>query len=184
MKRNKQDPQDMETRYWVTITGLNPGEEYAFIYLVDETIVISDPYSELILDPWNDQYIPAENYPNLKPYPPQANSLGLLTVIQTAQEEYNWQIQNFEAPDQTNLIIYELLIRDFIAAQNYQTLTDTINYLKTLGVNAIELMPVNEFNGNNSWGYNPNHYFALDKSMALKIILKDLLMFVMKMELL
>jgi glycosidase len=168
MKRNTQDPNDLETRYWVTITGLNPGEEYAFIYLVDETIVVSDPYSELILDPWNDQYIPEENYPNLKPYPQQATGLGLLTVIQTDQEDYNWQIENFEAPDQTNLIIYELLIRDFIATQNYQTLTDTIHYLKTLGINAIELMPVNEFSGNNSWGYNPNHYIALDKMYGTK----------------
>lgn len=168
MKRTFSDPANPATRYWVTISGLNPGQEYAFVYLVDETIVISDPYSEKILDPWNDNYIPAENYPDLKPYPEQAAGLGLLTVIQTGQEEYNWQIEDFDAPDQTNLIIYELLIRDFVAAQNYQTLADTISYLKTLGVNAIELMPVNEFDGNNSWGYNPNHYFALDKMYGTK----------------
>ncbi len=173
LKRTFNDPANPATRYWVTITGLNPGQEYAFVYLVDETIVVSDPYSEKILDPWNDKYIPEENYPNLKPYPEQAAGLGLLTVIQTDQEEYNWQIEDFEAPDQTNLIIYELLIRDFTAAENYQTLTDTINYLKTLGVNAIELMPVNEFDGNNSWGYNPNHYFALDKQYGTKNAFKE-----------
>lgn len=173
MKRTYNDPGNPSTRYWVTITGLNPGQEYAFVYLVDETITISDPYSEKILDPWNDKYIPAENYPNLKPYPEQATGLGLLTVIQTDPEQYNWQIEDFNAPDQTNLIVYELLVRDFVATQNYQTLTDTISYLKTLGVNAIELMPVNEFDGNNSWGYNPNHYLALDKQYGTKNAFKE-----------
>lgn len=41
---------------------------------------------------------------------------------------------------------------------------DKIGYLKTLGVNAIELMPFNEFEGNDSWGYNPSFYFATDKA--------------------
>jgi 1,4-alpha-glucan branching enzyme len=36
-------------------------------------------------------------------------------------------------------------------------------YLKNLGINAVELMPVNEFEGNESWGYNPSFYFAADK---------------------
>ena len=84
--------------------------------MVDEELLVSDPYSELILDPWNDQYIPEENFPNLKPYP-TGHGDGLATVIQTAQEEYEWQVEDFDAPDQTNLIVYELLIRDFIQFQ-------------------------------------------------------------------
>ena len=52
---------------------------------------------------------------------------------------------------------------NFTAAQNYQALKDTLTYLKRLGINAIELMPINEFEGNVSWGYNPNFYFAPDK---------------------
>jgi 1,4-alpha-glucan branching enzyme len=31
-------------------------------------------------------------------------------------------------------------------------------------VNAVELMPINEFEGNDSWGYNPSFYFATDKA--------------------
>ena len=38
-----------------------------------------------------------------------------------------------------------------------------ISHLQNLGINAIELMPVNEFDGNNSWGYNPTYHYALDK---------------------
>lgn len=41
-------------------------------------------------------------------------------------------------------------------------MTDKLDYLEELGINAIELMPVLEFEGNDSWGYNPCSYFALD----------------------
>jgi len=61
------------------------------------------------------------------------------------------------------LVVYELLVRDFVEAHDFETLIDTLNYLERLGVNAIELMPNSEFEGNSSWGYNPNYYFAPDK---------------------
>jgi glycosidase len=66
-------------------------------------------------------------------------------------------------PDKRNLLIYELLLRDFTSNANWKTLTDTLSYLKRLGVNVIQLMPINEFEGNQSWGYNPSFYFAPDK---------------------
>ena len=40
---------------------------------------------------------------------------------------------------------------------------DTLDYLSELGINAIELMPVGEFENNESWGYNPSFHMALDK---------------------
>ncbi|MCB0681020.1 MAG: hypothetical protein KDC32_08815, partial [Saprospiraceae bacterium] len=46
---------------------------------------------------------------------------------------------------------------------DYTTLIDTLDYLQNLGINAIELMPVQEFEGNISWGYNPSFHMALDK---------------------
>jgi len=60
-------------------------------------------------------------------------------------------------------VVYEVLIRDFDANRNFQTLIDKINYFKNLKVNAIELMPVMEFEGNEGWGYNPSFHLALDK---------------------
>ena len=47
--------------WWLRLTGLTPGTEYAFQYLVDGNLRVADPYSEKILDPWNDGTIPA-NY--------------------------------------------------------------------------------------------------------------------------
>jgi glycosidase len=65
-----------------------------------------------------------------------------------------------------------LLIRDFLAAHDYKTLIDTLSYLKNLGVNAIELMPIMEFEGNESWGYNPSFHLAVDKYYGPKNDLK------------
>ena len=149
-------------RYWLEIRGLKPGKEYRFQYLVDSILYIPDPYSEKILDPANDQYITGTTYPGLTPYPKDTAS-GIVSVFGTAKTKYTWKNKTFQPPEKNKLVIYELLIRDFLSAHDYKTLTDTLNYLKELGVNAIELMPVTEFEGNLSWGYNVSFYFAPDK---------------------
>jgi glycosidase len=148
--------------WWITLNNISPGIEYAFQYFVDGEIRPGDPYGHKILDPWNDHGISTNTYPNLKPYPVGKTDY-LVTTFQTGQSPYPWQITNFEKPPKEELVIYELLIRDFLDSHDYKTLTDTLNYLKLLGVNAIELMPVMEFSGNNSWGYNPTYHLALDK---------------------
>ena len=157
--------------WWITINGLTAQKEYVFQYLVDGNIRIADPYSEKILDPANDQYISTTTYPNLISYPVGKTS-EIASVLQTAQTAYPWQVTNFQKPAKKDLVIYELLIRDFLATHSYKTLADTINYLKSLGVNAIELMPVMEFEGNDSWGYNPSFHLALDKYYGPKNDLK------------
>ncbi|MEZ5029334.1 MAG: alpha-amylase family glycosyl hydrolase [Ferruginibacter sp.] len=158
--------------YWLTINGLIPGTEYGYQYLVDNSIKIADPYSQKILDPDNDQYINSTTYPNLKPYPTGLTT-GLVGILQTAEPAYTWQVNNFTKPDKRNLMVYELLIRDFTAEHSYQSLIDSLQYLKNIGINAIELMPINEFDGNESWGYNPSFYFAPDKYYGTKNKLKE-----------
>ncbi|MBS1743974.1 MAG: T9SS type A sorting domain-containing protein [Bacteroidetes bacterium] len=148
-------------RWWIHLTGLTAGTEYSFQYIVDGTLKIADPYAEKVQDPYNDQYITAATYANLKPYPLQ--TAGVVSILQTGQTPYNWHNTSFTRPDKRNTLIYEMLLRDFIAKHDWNTLTDTLNYIKSLGINVIELMPVNEFEGNNSWGYNPDFYFAADK---------------------
>jgi len=172
MKRTAADTLDPDNRYWVTITGLTTGVEYAFQYLIDEEMIIAEPYADKVLDPWNDPWIDDQTYPNLKEYP-DGKTTGIVSVLQTGQQPFVWQHASFTPPDVTDLVVYELLIRDFIAAHNYQTLIDTLGYLENLGVNAIELMPVMEFEGNLSWGYNPSFYFAPDKYYGTKDKLKE-----------
>jgi glycosidase len=156
--------------WWVQLNGLTAGQEYAYQYLIDGTLRVADPYTEKVLDPSNDQYIPALTYPNLRAYP--SGQTGIMSVLQTNQMPYTWQVANFTRPAKTDLVIYELHIRDFIARHDFQTLRDTLRYIQRLGVNCIELMPVNEFEGNDSWGYNPSFYFAVDKYYGTKNALK------------
>lgn len=149
-------------RYWIQLNNLDAGREYIYQYLVDGNIRIGDPYAEKVSDPWNDKYITEATYPGMLDYPSEKTT-GVATVLQTAQSVYQWEVTNFEAPANSDLIIYELLVRDFIKNHDFATLIDTLSYLKNMGINAIGLMPFNEFEGNSSWGYNPNYYFAPDK---------------------
>lgn len=158
--------------YWLTINGLTPGTEYGYQYLVDNSIKIADPYTQKVLDPDNDPYISSVTYPNLKSYPTGLTT-GLVGILQTAEPQYTWVSNNFVKPDKKNLITYELLIRDFTAEHSYQSLIDSLQYLKNTGINSIELMPINEFDGNESWGYNPAFYFAPDKYYGTKTALQN-----------
>jgi 1,4-alpha-glucan branching enzyme len=148
--------------FWLQINNLVAGQEYIFQYLVNGNLRIADPYTDKVSDPWNDKYISSTTYPGLKPYPSSKTSEPA-SYLQTAQVPYIWETTSFTAPPKNKLIVYELLIRDFTTAHSYNSLIDTLGYLQHLGVNAIELMPVSEFEGNESWGYNPSFYFAPDK---------------------
>ena len=149
--------------FWTTVSGLEEGVEYGYQYLVDGTIKIGDPYATKILDPWNDKWINASVYPNLKAYPSEYTS-DIVSVFEINPTEYQWTATGYERPAENSLAIYELLIRDFTTEGSIDAVTAKLDYLETLGVNAIELMPIQEFDGNDSWGYNPCFYFATDKA--------------------
>jgi 1,4-alpha-glucan branching enzyme len=68
-----------------------------------------------------------------------------------------------------------LLVRDFTEERTYKAVTEKLDYLDSLGINAIELMPVNEFEGNLSWGYNPSYKFAPDKFYGTEDDLRELI---------
>lgn len=170
------------SKYWLTLTELTPGQIETYQYwVVDKTplgsslplVKVADPYSTLILDPYDDQYIPSTTYPNLPPYP--AGQDFAVTVLQTNQTPYNWQVTNFNKPKKEDLVVYEILLRDFDADRNFQDIIDKISYFKNLNINAIELMPVMEFEGNESWGYNTSFHMALDKYYGTKNKLKELI---------
>ena len=152
--------------FWITIDNLTAGEEYAYQYVVDGSITIADPYTEKVLDPWNDQYISESIYPNIKTYP--EGGKGIVSVFQTNQNPYSWETTGYTRPEKQDLIIYEMHLRDFTSEGSFKGAQAKIPYLKELGINAIELMPTNEFEGNDSWGYNPSFYFATDKAYGTK----------------
>ena len=148
--------------WWLEISGLTAGQKYGYQYFIDGAMKFADPLSSLVLDPNNDGSINAATNPNPLHYP-TGQTTGFVSVFQPGATPYNWQNTSFQAPAKKDLVIYELLVRDFVAKHNYQTLIDTLAYLDALGINAIELMPPGEFENNESWGYNPSFHKALDK---------------------
>lgn len=174
-------------KFWITLTGLTPGQIETYQYwVVDKTplanspkvVKTADPYSTLVLSPFDDPYIPPSTYPDLPPYP--TGQQREVTVLQTGQTSYNWQVNNFVKPKKEDLIVYEVLIRDFDSNRNFQELIDNIDYFKNLNINAIELMPVMEYENyiNNSvdeqgWGYNTAYHMALDKGYGTENKLRE-----------
>lgn len=158
MKRDTTNP-DL---YWIELTGITPQQLYTFQYRTNDLRKVADPFSPQILSSYDDQYISASTYPNLPVFP--AGQGFEVSTFKTGETPYNWQVTNFQRPNKQDLIVYELLLRDFTQEKNWQSLIDKINYLKSLKINAIELMPIMEFEGNLSWGYNTSFHYALDKA--------------------
>ncbi len=162
--------------FWIRMDNVDPNSDIIYYYNIDGRYNVGDPYARLVLDPWNDKYISADVFPMMPAYPYEKVNKVTLAVLPGASSEwadgnYKWNVTDFKLADKNDLRIYELLIRDFtgtegqaIANGTVRGAIDKIPYLKNLGVNAVELLPINEFNGNISWGYNPNFYFAPDKA--------------------
>lgn len=169
---NLDDTAEDGDRFWIEIDGLEPGEQQMFQYFVDGEIRVADPFSELVLDPDFDPSIEETIYPDLPEYP-EGDTEEVVTIMQPGAEEYTWEIEDFDRPEKEDLVIYELLIRDFLEESSYTSLKDTLGYLENLGVNAVELMPVSHFDGNISWGYNPAFHGALEKSYGTRRAFKE-----------
>lgn len=178
----KQDP--TTGKFWLELTGLTSGTVYTYQYWVgDQTpntaqgspklVKTGDPYSTLVLSPFDDPWIPATSYPNIPTYP--SGQEREVTVLQTGQTPYAWSsaTTGFVKPSKDNLVVYEALVRDFNSNRTYQDLIDKIDYLKNLKINAIELMPVMEYEGDEGWGYNPCFHLALDKFYGPATKLKE-----------
>ena len=176
----KQDP--TSGKFWLELTGLTAGAPYNYQYWVaDQTpssgsptlVKTADPYSTLVLSPFDDPTIPTTAYVPNQTYP--IGQEREVTVLQTNQASYNWQVTNFVKPAKEKLVVEEVLVRDFDVNRNFQSLIDRISYFKNLKINAIELMPVMEFEGNESWGYNTDFHMALDKYYGSPAKLKELI---------
>ena len=146
--------------WWITLDGFDADKEYRFQYRLGNSsgsdTYVSDPYTEIVYDEWNDQYIQG-----VPAFP--AGAKQLVSAFQTNRPAYAWKHSDFKVEDKNDLVIYEMLFRDFTKNQNIAGAMSQLDYIENLGVTAVQLMPIQEFDANLSWGYNPNHWFALDK---------------------
>jgi hypothetical protein len=175
-------------KFWLELSNLIANQIYTYQYWVcDQTnlpvnspalVKTADPFSTLVLSPFDDPEIATLGvFPNLPAYP--TGQEREVTVLQTGDSTlftYNWSAAttNFVKPNKKDLVFYEILLRDFDADRTFQNVINKIDYFKNLKINAIKIMPVMEFEGNLSWGYNTAFHMALDKRYGTPKKLKEL----------
>ncbi len=134
--------------WWITLP--HPGQtRYGFYVAIDDQAHswVGDPYATQVA--WTPD--------------------GPWAVLPERPMPFPWTDQGWRTPGLRDLVIYELCVRDFAGRWqgnrprygNFQELLKSVPYLTDLGVNAVELMPIQAFPGESSWGYNPVFYFAV-----------------------
>ncbi len=146
-----------------------PDGNYEYQFNIDGDKLIADPWSKDV--EWKDIIGISES----------SNFQRAKTTFSIGDMEFAWSDSEFIRPTMNELIIYEMHIGDFGANQNsngtYNDLTAKIEsgYFTNLGINAIELMPLGEFEGGNSWGYDPSFYMAPESQYGTVNELKNLI---------
>ncbi|MDU3821143.1 MAG: alpha-amylase family glycosyl hydrolase [Cutibacterium granulosum] len=144
--------------YWYgQVAGAKVGEEYRFVLVNGEQVISRiDPYARHV-----------------------TSSIG--NAIITDPDAYDWEDDDFTAPTLNEMVIYEMHVGTFFDKDpdddkpaTLDTIEEKLDHLVHLGVNAIELMPLMEFAGDYSWGYNPAHIFAVESAYGGPEKLRDL----------
>jgi glycosidase len=149
-------------QFWISLKDLMPGKEYIYQYLIDDEIKVGDPYATKIVDfNFDKEIISAGIYPGLIHYDREFDGLAAVFTAGLPHPRKNAVV--FVKPEPENLLIYEVLVRDFVKSHTFKEMRDSLAYFKRLGVNTIELMPVMEFENNFGWGYSSTYFFAVDK---------------------
>jgi 1,4-alpha-glucan branching enzyme len=124
---------------WRLTRPLPPGA-HAYQYFIDGQTAIADPYAREVRD------VPGRPQPH--------------SVVRVGEEPFVWRDADFKIKPFNQLVIYELHVGDFSPAGTFDGVVDKLDHIQNLGVSAVELMPIQEFPGDRSWGYNPAFFFA------------------------
>jgi 1,4-alpha-glucan branching enzyme len=129
----------------------------------DQWVDVNDPYATNIDDPTQ-------------------NGMVRIKDGQRIVDTFVWQHDDQPLPADHELVIYELHVGDFSGGEDdpnprgqYKHVIEKLDYLVDLGINAIELMPVKEYPGDHSWGYNPRYFFATESSYGTTADLKRMI---------
>lgn len=145
--------------WWIT-RPLEPGT-HLYQYVIEGSQFLADPYSRDV--EWKDEE-------GIETHRPE-RARSVLTVGEPA---FAWTDGGFERPPLNGLVIYELNIDDVGPGEGFTGVVARLDYIRDLGVNAIEPMPFNEFPGSWSWGYNPAFHFAPESAYGTPADLKRL----------
>src|SRR5664279_1864709 len=133
-----------ENGYWYAdVAGAAVGDQYKFLLSTEKgELKRIDPYAREV-----------------------TNSTGNAVVH---DPNFNWDGDNFHIGPWNELVIYELHVGTFNDQDDpndpgkFASVSARLGHLKKLGINAIQIMPVSEFAGERSWGYNPAHIFSVE----------------------
>jgi 1,4-alpha-glucan branching enzyme len=144
--------------YWYAdVPAASPGDEYRLVITAgDRVLERIDPYARQV-----------------------TSSVGNGVIYDHAA--FDWGDDDFRCPPHDELVVYETHIGSFASDGDGPSSLDDVraqlDHLDHLGVNAVQLMPVAEFAGDLSWGYNPAHLFAVESAYggpdALKAFVRD-----------
>lgn len=133
-----------EKGYWYAdVKSARPGQEYKYLIVNgDRKLERIDPYARQV-----------------------TNSTGNGVIYDPCS--FDWQDDGFELPPHNELVIYEMHIGSFFTDADgkpggFDDAIEKLGHLKRLGVNAVQIMPIAEFAGDYSWGYNPANIFAVE----------------------
>ena len=149
------------------LTSEDNGYWYGFV----KKAKTGDEYKFCIVDAEGNSHLKNDPYAKVV-----TNSIGNSVIVDPA---YDWADDDYQLPSWNDLVIYELHTGTFNVKKkgrpgNFKSLIEKLPYLQQLGISAIELLPVAEFPGDFSWGYNPAHPFALEENYGKPADLKDL----------
>ena len=90
----------------------------------------------------------------------RATDVGRLSAftLTRAPASFNWSDAAYQTPELDDLVVYELQVEEF--NDTFDGVIQRLDYLQSLGVNCLELMPVTSVKLDFDWGYGPLHYFA------------------------
>jgi 1,4-alpha-glucan branching enzyme len=146
---------------WWLSRRLEPGK-YAYQYLIDGLLRLADPYSSDV--EWKDESGQETHKPEMAK-----------SVFEVGASPFAWTDGSFQDPSLDRLIIYEFSVDDVTHGQGFTGTVQWLDHMRDLGVTAVEPMPVQEFTGAISWGYNPSFHFAPETVHGTPKELKELI---------
>ncbi len=155
-----------DTLWWYQTTL--PDGDYFYQYNLEGMKYIADPWSHDV--EWKEPFTGNES----------SNFQHAKTKFSIGSTAYEWNDESYIRPEVKDLVIYEMHIGDYSGDEfNFGDFSDVIEkinsgYFTDLGINAIEFMPVNEFEGSYSWGYDPVFPMAPESSYGTPSQFKNL----------
>ncbi len=136
------------SNWWINV-ALSPGT-YEYVYEIENGKQIYDPWGR-----WTGA----------------AGSRFTVGPEGLTADDYEWQSNDFQRPPLNRLVLYEMNVAEvtggyFGTSGGFSQLAQMMSYFDSLGINGLELMPINDYGligaSGFSWGYDVSHHFALE----------------------